>query len=97
MVNYAHNLVAKVAQEIAGEFYEIAASDNGFYRFYPNRDFFIAREYGRFLESARIALTKMLSKKTTTDFEEDQKALIYEALLMDRALPAGRKNTRVVQ
>lgn len=84
----AHNLVAKVAREMAGEFYEGAASlDNDFYHHYPSIDKFISREWGRFVPIARSQLAKMLTMDKYSDHMKEQ---ITEALIMDRCLYQGK-------
>jgi hypothetical protein len=84
MAKYAHKLVSKTAQEIAAAFYQDAAMDNNFYKMWPKEREFVNKQWGNFIRPARETLTKMLSMDK---FSEEVKADIYEALLLDRALP----------
>ncbi len=84
MAKYSHKLVSKTAQQIAAEFYQDAALDNAFYKMWPKERVFVNKQWGNFIRPAREALTRMLSMN---NYSEEVKAEIYEALLLDRALP----------
>lgn len=91
MAKIAHNMVANIAREMAGEFYDGAAMvDNDFFKHYPSVDKFIAREWGRFVPIARAQLAKMLTMDKYSDHMKEQ---IAEALIMDRCLYQGRAAT----
>lgn len=83
---YAHKLLAETAKEFAAAWYEEAAHDNDFYRFYPSQKGFVKREYYRFIEAARLQLSKMLGMSTVTEF---QKAEIFEALIKHSEIPGN--------
>jgi hypothetical protein len=80
-----HATLAKTAKEMAGAYYEIAASkDNAFYRAWPNQGGFIQQNWRHFVMTAREVLTEMLRRNTCSDH---MKAEIYDALLLDAQLP----------
>lgn len=86
MARFAHNLVADTAKAMAGEWYETAAHDNTFYKYYPNRGKFIAREWGRFIGMARRQLALMLGNPKYPESLKDQ---ILDALCLQNTLPKG--------
>lgn len=88
-----HTLVRKVAQEMAGAYYENAANDNTFYHYYPSQKFFIEYEWHRFILQAKQTLTTMLSNPATPDA---YKTDIYHALLLDATLPYSQQETQIV-
>lgn len=90
---FAHTLVAETAKELAGEFYEEAAHDDTFFKFYPEQKIFIKREWHRFVETARVSLSKMLGVSVVN---EEQKAIILDALLKHSAMP-GNVDRRVAE
>jgi hypothetical protein len=83
---FAHELIANTAKDMAACFYEEAAHDNDFYRFYPNQKMFIAREWKRFVEHARKQLAEMLGR---SDIPEHQKEFIHDALIKHASLPGN--------
>lgn len=83
---YAHELVAGVAREMAGCFYEEAAHDNEFYAFYPKQKMFINREWSRFIESAKQQMSLMLGMETVPEWQKEQ---IFEALIKHSQLPGN--------
>lgn len=84
---YAHELVANVAKEMAGVFYEEAAHDNEFYAFYPKQKIFINKEWKRFIDVAKNTLASMLHETSTTpEWEKEQ---IFEALIKHASLPGN--------
>ena len=87
-----HKLIRKTAKEMAGHFYEFAAHDDTFYRYYPSLKFFCEYEWQRFVTVAKQTLTDML----TGTYPDTFKAEIYEALLLDAGLPYSVQETQVV-
>jgi hypothetical protein len=83
----AHALVAKTAEEMANEVYEEMAKTNEFYAAYPTRKAWVDSAIPRFVEYARKSLAELLSKP---GFPEDQKEVIYNALVLDGSLPRHR-------
>lgn len=81
---HAHKAVAHVAKELANVFYEEAAHDNAFYNHYPDRNFFVEREWHLFIQHARACMAKQLGDPKVAD---GVKADIVEALTLDRAIP----------
>lgn len=81
-----HELIAATAKEMAGAWYEEAAHDNEFYKFYPGQVGFIKREWGRFVEAARISLVKMLGMPATPEWQKEQ---IHDALIKHASLPGN--------
>ena len=88
-----HELVAKIAKEMAGAYYEHAAHENTFYHYYPSQKFFIDYEWHRFITAAKQTMTAMLSNPNVT---EPQKQEIYHALLLDATLPYTQAETQIV-
>ena len=87
-----HKLIARTAKELAGTFYEFAAHDNEFYKFYPKMQFFIDREWERFVTVAKQTLTDCLSSGALT---EKDKGDIYDALINDSTLPYSNTETQI--
>jgi hypothetical protein len=82
---------------MAAEFWEIMAredSPRGQWRgWHPNQRKFAKEHFGKFLEPARSTLAHML----TLPIDEKQKAMISEALILDRPLREHRTmNTQQV-
>lgn len=90
---FAHELLAETAKEFAGTWYEEAAHDNEFYSFYPSQEMFINREWSRFVEAARLQLSKMLGMSSVPEYQKEQ---IFEALVKHASLP-GNVDTRIAQ
>ena len=94
----AHRLVAKVAIEMAEEYFEIYARTNGIYRKMradgqvterQARRVFVERVAPKLLEDARAQLASMLDANAPTcDYTKEQ---IYEALCLDSDLRANRQ------
>lgn len=91
MTHYTHILIQKTAEEIAGAFYERAASLNAdFYATWPKQRNFIRKNWHSFIPAAREQLTRMLR----LDYSDHVKNEIYEALVNDRSInPAVREIT----
>lgn len=83
---FAHELVAATAKEMAACWYEEAAHDNDFYRFYPNQNKFIKREWPRFIDGAKAQLAIMLGDAMRPEWEKDQ---IADALIKHAGLPGN--------
>lgn len=86
MPKIAHKLVARTSKEIAYEVYEVLASNNQFYRLYPNADLFVERCWSEFIGDARKALTSMLIPDPMTGqfrFSEHIRDEIFEALCLE--------------
>lgn len=82
-----HTLIAQTARDLAGAYYETAAGrSNAFYREFPVQAVFIAKEWPRFLPTAREILVDMLTMKETT---EHVKMQIYHALQHERGIENG--------
>lgn len=98
MSAHCHKLVAKVAQEAAGELYEKLMGDDEIYaewkRQNPNltpkqlESRFIAKNWGRCIDFARATLATMLRSPTV---DEKLKEDIMEALVLDATLIRGRQ------
>lgn len=88
-----HKRIRQTAKELAGCYYEFAAHDNQFYAFYPNRGFFINREWPKFVLVAKQTLTDCLRSSILTDKDKGE---IYDALIADSTLPYSRQETQVV-
>jgi hypothetical protein len=86
MAKFCHKLLKSVAEEMAGCWYEEAAHYDHFYKAYPNQGNFIRRKWGAFIPQARAALSKMLGMP---QYSEAIKEEIFEALCLDRTVPAG--------
>lgn len=83
--NYAHEMVANVAREMAQEVFEVWARNNVWYA--ENKDH-RSEIVGYIAETlrpaARNTLATMLGRD---DVPESQKAQIYEAIQLDKLLP----------
>ncbi len=82
----AHVMVADVAREMAACFYDEAAHDNEFYKFYPKQKMFINREWKRFVGAAKATLAQMLGKIETPEWQKEQ---IMDALVKHASLPGN--------
>jgi hypothetical protein len=92
---FAHEMVAGVAREMAGCWYEEAAHDDDFYHFYPNQNKFIKREWPRFIAAAKAQLAIMLGMPEH-QVPEWQKEQISDALIKHAGLP-GNVDRRVAR
>lgn len=82
----AHELVAETAKDMAACWYEEAAHDNEFYKFYPKQKLFINREWPRFIAAAKATLALMLGRTDTPEWQKDQ---ITDALIKHASLPGN--------
>lgn len=91
MTKIAHKLVAKTANEIACEVYEVLASaNNRFYKAYPTVESFTRTNWSSFIGDARKALMSMLQPEPgsnpehpTFRFSEHIREEIFEALCLE--------------
>lgn len=83
---FTHKLIAATAKEMAAAWYEEAAHDNQFYAFYPSQKKFMKREWHRFVEAARLTLSKMLGFSTTPDYMKEE---IFDALIKHSEMPGN--------
>ncbi len=91
-----HWLVAQQAQELAGAYYELAASTgkhcNEFYARYPDQKTFMREEWAQFVLYAKECLTEALKGNALT---EPQKTEIYHALILDATVPYSQQETQI--
>lgn len=88
---YAHEMVAQTAKEMAGCWYEEAAHDNEFYKFYPCQKMFVNKEWKRFVNPAKATLAQMLGLFEVPEWQKEQ---IMDALIKHASLP-GNVDKRV--
>lgn len=94
MPKIAHRLVAKTANEIACEVYEVLAGSNErFYQAFPTMESFTRNHWKEFIGDARRALTSMLLPEAGSDpsnptfkFTEHIRNEIFEALCLEGEL-----------
>lgn len=88
-----HALIEKTAKEMAGAYYEVAASkDNAFFRDWPIQRNFIRKNWRNFVLAARQTLTGMLSR----NYPDEMKTKIYDALILDSGLPYSTQENQIV-
>lgn len=90
---FAHELIAATAKEFAAAWYEEAAHDNEFYKFYPKQKVFIKHEWKRFVDAARKQLALMLGDSAVPEWQKEQ---IFDALIKHASLP-GNMDRRVAK
>lgn len=90
---YAHEMLAQTAKEMAGAWYEEAAHDNEFYKFYPKQKMFINREWSKFIPAAKATLAQMLGMTMVPEWQKEQ---IMDALVKHASLP-GNIDKRVAK
>lgn len=83
---HCHRQVKELAQAIAGAFWEMAASDNNFYKIWPKCKDYQRLKWGLFVDEARKTMGEMLGR---SDVIEAEKIVIYEALQYDAAAKGG--------
>lgn len=90
-----HKTVKAIARELAGTYYEFAASNgrhgNTFYMEFPNQGRFIAKQWRNFIVTAREIMVQMLGNPA---LQESYKQEIYHALLLDSTLPYSVQETQ---
>lgn len=84
MAYYCHWMIKKVAQELAGEWYEHAASDDQIFKICPDQKVFIKKCWGHFIPLARASMIKLLQSPTLPELAKED---IMEAILLDKQLP----------
>ena len=91
-----HHLIKSTAQELAGTYYEHAASNgrhgNEFYAQWPSQADFIQDQWPMFVLTTKEILTTMLQNPATP---EAQKQDIYHALLLDATLPYSPQEAQI--
>jgi len=92
-----HKTIKKVAQEMAGSYYEHAASHkkhgDEFYKAFPSQKAFMKSEWRKFVQTAKECMTQMLANPLTPEaYKQD----IYHALLLDATLPYSQQETQIV-
>ena len=91
-----HVLVKRTAEELAGAYYEHAASNDRhgdeFYRAFPNQKKFIKAEWANFIYYAKQVMTQMLCNPMTNDA---YKIDLHEALTLDATLPYSQQETQI--
>lgn len=91
MSKIAHKLIAKTANEIACEVYEVlAGANNRFYKAFPTMESFTRVHWPEFIKDARRCLTQMLIPEPNSDpnnptfkFSEHIREEIFEALCLE--------------
>lgn len=87
MAKHCHEALKKIAEEMAGCVYEEAAHNDMFYKIYPDQKSFIAANWPKFVNDARVSLVTMLSGK----YPDQVKLDIEEILTLDRSIPASQR------
>jgi hypothetical protein len=80
-----HKLIADTAKGIAEAAYEIMASDDKFYRQWPDPEKFVAKHWKDFIGHARASVTVMLQLPTV---DPGVKEKIYDALCLEGGFKA---------
>jgi hypothetical protein len=92
-----HSTVKKVAQELAGAYYEFAAGHskhgNKFYETWPNQDKFIKNQWPNYVYYAKQVMVEMLTNPATPEAYKNE---IHNALTNDAMLPYSHQETQVV-
>lgn len=83
---HCHKMVREVAQGIAAAFWEMAASDNNFYKIWPKQKDYARLKWGMFVDEGRQTMGELLGR---SDVSETEKARIYDVLQMDAAARGG--------
>ena len=83
---FAHRQVALAARRIAHEFYAVGASENGFYKRYPNEQKFVDQFHHHFLPAARRALTARMEDPETPIAVKME---IAKTLALEETMPKG--------
>ena len=98
MTAHCHKMLRKVAQELAGQLYEMLMSDNVLFEEWKKGNpglsmkalevRFIAKFWGKCLGEARATLALLLRDQTLPDQVKED---IMEALVLDASLTRGRQ------
>ncbi len=86
MPKFCHKLVEKTAKDMAWEAYEARATDNVFYKQFPNQRKYVAHNWKHFIRFARETLVRMLGMP---QYSEHLKEEIFEALMLEQTIPQG--------
>lgn len=95
-----HKLVAETAKGIALEVWDTCASVDKFYKAWPKKRIFVARNWRHFIGDARKSLATMLSVKPGTEKDPDgpkyhysqhMRDEIFEALLIEGKMKSAPK------
>ena len=101
-----HFAIKQLCMEMAGVFYEGAAHDNQFYKFYPNQMMFIQREWWRFIASATESLWGILRGESDASMRmqgmteaqiEKTKQDTFDILCKEGTIPKGGKMVNMQQ
>jgi uncharacterized protein involved in outer membrane biogenesis len=101
-----HFAIKQVCEEMAGVFYEGAAHDNQFYKFYPNQSDFIKREWWRFIATAKESLWGILRGEADASMRargmseseiEKTKQDTFDVLSKEGTLPKSGKMVSMAQ
>lgn len=88
MAYYCHEMIKKVAQELAGAYYEENMRDNHLYDVVKSKGVtqkrFIAKTWGHFIPLARTTLIKLLNSPTLPELAKED---IMDAVILDKQLP----------
>ncbi len=91
-----HKLIRSTAKELAGAYYEHAASNgkhgDAFYKAFPSQKTFINDQWQNFVLVSKEVLTTMLANPATP---EAHKQDIYHALLLDGTLPYSSQEAQI--
>lgn len=90
---FVHQGIRKVAMELCGEYYELAAQNDEFYVKYPDQNEFINTEWPHFIEETRRVLAKMLQNPAHPQQMKDE---IYDMLLADHTLPYSHQDFQII-
>lgn len=80
-----HHLVADTAKGICEAVYEECATDDAFYKMWPNVNVFVRKRWQSFIQTARETLAEMLHPDKHYMTTESQRQEIHEALLLNAA------------
>lgn len=86
MGKIVHKVIAKAARAMCAEWYETAAHENGFYKLHPSAKAYVNQKWRYFIGYARQCLATALQSPALSD---EQKAEIYEALVIDGSYKAS--------
>jgi hypothetical protein len=85
-MQYCHKRIKEIAREIAAEWYESAAHDNVFFKYYPAITGFVAKEWPRFIPHARSVIKQMAVNLGRSDYPQAMKDEILEIYFQDHSL-----------
>ncbi len=88
-IRHAHRLIAQTAEEMAQAVYEECAKDNTWYAEHLDRRAFVREVAPTLISQARSTLGEALASHALDD---DAKAVIFQALQDDLAIPRGGRS-----